>query len=66
MVDNDDMDRIIANNVKDNYSYYTRIEWQWKANDAADNFSATTIPALRSLLDKRGVEDVRIVFYFDN
>lgn len=66
MVDNEDMDRIIANNINDDYSYYTNIEWQWPASDATRDFSSVTLPALRLLLDKQGIEDVRIVFWFDN
>ena len=70
MVDNEDMERIIkfGNALSTDYvhRYYTSIEWQWNVSQVTDNFSKTTIPALRELLSKQGVEDVRIVFFFDN
>lgn len=46
--------------------YYTHVTWQWTRAYTAGSFYTDTIPALRALLDKKGVEDVRIVFWFDN
>lgn len=70
MVDNEEMERIVtvgqALKIDYDHRYCTAIEWQWKAGEATRDFSDTTIPALQALREKQGVQDVRIVFFFDN
>ncbi len=74
MVSNDEMDggltwdlvRITDQKIADGRSYYTSVNWQTTMAQAAGDFVTSTIPALQALLDKEGVEDVRVVFFFDN
>ncbi|WPH57762.1 hypothetical protein [Mycobacterium phage WXIN] len=65
-VDNATMDKLLAEGVNDGKAYYTVVEWSWPLRRATGDFVDETIPALLALLDWEGVEDVRIVFFFDN
>lgn len=49
-----------------NKSYYTLVEWEESYYDSCVNFVDKTIPALQALFKKTNVQDVRIVFFFDN
>ncbi|MCG7607162.1 hypothetical protein MHN83_07135 [Mycobacterium sp. CnD-18-1] len=65
-VSNQAMDDILTNSPNDGKSYYTLAEWTWPLREAVGDFIDKAIPSLRKLLDWDGVEDVRIVFFFDN
>lgn len=66
-VSNAEMDDFLRGGPRDpNKRYYTRIEWPWRIGDATREFTTKTLPALRGLFGKSRVEDVRIVFWFDN
>ena len=67
IVDNATMDKIVAGDLgAPGKSYYTPIEWPWTIRDATRDFVTKTIPELQKIREKEGVEDVRIVFWFDN
>lgn len=66
-VSNSQMDSICAGVIPDpGASYYARLEWRQRLSDACGDFVDESIPALRALMGKRRVEDVRMVFWFDN
>lgn len=66
MVSNTEMVDIVANPRDDGMSYYTQVQWEWAPIESTKSFVEQTIPSLRSLLAKKGVEDIRMVFFFDS
>jgi hypothetical protein len=74
-VTNEEMDKLITNPevllnanipVKDMPSYYTQVQWEESYRSSVASFLDETVPALKELLNWEDVEDVRIVFFFDN
>lgn len=47
-------------------SYYTRIEWTQPYREVVGSFLTETIPALEGIAAMEKVNDLRIVFFFDN
>ncbi|MBB3752453.1 hypothetical protein FHT44_004965 [Mycolicibacterium sp. BK634] len=68
VVDNDEMRAIVNGEVPrfGGTSYYTSITWNWPVSESTGDFVNGTIPLLREVRDKKDVEDVRIVFWFDS
>lgn len=71
-VSNQEMDNLIKNdpdivNAKwPNTRYHTSVEWSITYAESVGSFLTETIPNLEKLLAFDNVEDVRILFFFDN
>lgn len=64
-ISNSEMDKISADGDHE-YSYYTQVEWEETYAESAGSFLTETLPKLRELKSMKGVDDIRLVFFFDN
>lgn len=62
-ITNEEMGKIDGSNMS---SYYTQVEWQESYAESVGSFLTDTIPTLRKIKQMEDVDDVRIVFFFDN
>jgi hypothetical protein len=63
-ITNEEMDKVKDDDEE--ASYYTQVEWQESYAESASSFLTETLPALRKIKKMKDVEDIRIVFFFDN
>lgn len=61
---NEQMD--VVSTFPEGPTYVTQVEWEWTYAECCEGFVEKTIPALQELLTRKGVRDLRIVFFFDN
>lgn len=64
-ITNKEMDKLVVKEG-DESSYYTQVSWQESYAASAGSFLTETLPTLRKLSKMKEVEDIRIVFFFDN
>lgn len=66
IVENEFMDRLLDMAEDNGFHYYTKVQWEESYRESVRGFLEITVPALRKLAKMKRVEDVRIVFFFDN
>lgn len=66
-ISNEQMEQVISGSYpkKTDEKYYTTVEWEETCKEAADNFYAKSLETLKDLANET-LDDVRIVFWFDN
>lgn len=64
-VSNEDMEAVIRAGVPTEH-VYTRVSWEEPYRNSVGTFLTDTIPALERIAAMDRVEDLRIVFFFDN
>lgn len=64
---NEEMDQLLSGDLprEEDKKYYTQIQWGESYKEAVGSFYTESIPALKELAGK-DIDDVRIVFWFDN
>ena len=66
VVSNEEIESIIEQGSSDSKSYYTKIEWSVMLKEYCSTFIDKTIPLLVERCADNKIDEVRIVFWFDN